>query len=73
MIMVHEPSGGIYLISGSLYAHIPDTGDVSSFEAAGVKQVNITAAMHTALQAASAALQGKLSGSLNISGQLQAS
>lgn len=73
MIMVHEPSGGIYLLSGSLYVHIPDPSDVSSFEQAGVKQENISAAFHTALQAGSAALQGKLSGTLAISGQLAAS
>jgi hypothetical protein len=73
MIMVHEPSGGIYLISGSLYAHIPEIADVSAFEAAGVKQVDISTAYHQALLAASAALAGKLSGTLAISGQLQAS
>lgn len=73
MIMVHEPSGGIYLVSGSLYAHIPETADVEAFKGAGVAQVNISTPMHQALEAASAALQGKLSGSLNISGQLSAS
>jgi hypothetical protein len=73
MILVHEPSGGIYLVSGSLYVHVPDISDVTSFEGAGVKQVNISAAFHTALEAGSAALQGKLSGTLAISGQLSAS
>lgn len=73
VIMVHEPSGGIYLISGSMYVHIPQVSDVSSFEAAGVKVADISAPFHTALQAGSAALQGKLTGTLNVSGALQAS
>lgn len=73
MIMVHEPSGGIYLISGSLYVHIPSTADVSAFLGAGVKQVDISAAFNTALEQGAAGLQGKLSGSLNVSGSLTAS
>lgn len=73
MIMVHNPKGEIYLVSGSMYVHIPDPSDVSSFEAAGVKQVNITQAYSDALAAGSAALAGKLSGTLAISGQLNAS
>lgn len=73
MIMVHNPKGEIYLVSGSMYVHIPDPADVSAFEAAGVKQVNITQAYSDALAAGSAALAGKLSGTLAISGQLNAS
>lgn len=73
MIMVHDPSGAIYLVSGSLYVHIPSTADVSAFEGAGVKQVNISQPFSDAIKAGSAALQGKLSGTLAISGQLNAS
>ncbi|HEX3513855.1 MAG TPA: hypothetical protein VHT26_07640 [Trebonia sp.] len=73
MIMVHDPSGAISLVSGSLYVHIPDISDVTAFEGAGVKQINISQALSDGLKAGSAALQGKLSGTLAISGQLQAS
>lgn len=73
MIMVHDPKGDIYLVSGSLYVHIPATADVTAFEGAGLKQVNISQAMSDNLAAGSSALQGKLSGSLAISGQLTAS
>jgi hypothetical protein len=73
MIMVHNPKGEIYLVSGSLYVHVPDISDVTSFEGAGVKQTNISQAFSDALAAGSAALQGKLSGTLAISGQLSAS
>lgn len=73
MIMVHDPSGGISLISGSLYVHIPAETDVQGFLNAGLKQVDISAALAANLAAASSALQGKLSGTLAISGQLNAS
>jgi hypothetical protein len=73
MIMVHDPTGAIYLVSGSLYVHIPAISDVTAFEGAGVKQVNISQDFSTALAAASSALTGKLSGTLAISGQLNAS
>jgi hypothetical protein len=73
MILVHNPKGEIYLVSGSLFVHVPDISDVTSFEGAGVKQANISQAFSDAIAAGSAALQGKLSGTLAISGQLQAS
>lgn len=73
MIMVHDPSGTISLVSGSLYVHIPAIADVDAFKAAGVAQVEISAAMAANLAAGASALQGKLSGTLAISGQLAAS
>lgn len=73
MILVHDPSGGISLVSGSLYVHVPAESDVQSFLNAGVKQADISAAFAANLAAASSALQGKLSGTLAISGQLNAS
>lgn len=72
MIMVHDPSGAISLVSGSLVVHIPSVPDVDAFKAAGVAQIEISTAMKTALDTSSAALQGKLSGTLAISGQLNA-
>lgn len=72
MIMVHDPSGEINLVSGSLFVHIPSIPDVDAFKAAGVAQIEISTAMANALHAGSAALQGKLSGTLAISGQLNA-
>ncbi len=63
---------GIWLLSGELYAHIPTIGDVQALDAAGVKRATVSYGFHQGLVAAGAALQGKLSGSLNISGQLQA-
>lgn len=73
MIMVHDPSGAISLISGSLLVHIPALPDVEAFKGAGVAQIDVSTAMIQALQTASAALSGHLSGTLNISGALQAS
>ena len=72
MILVHDPSGAISLISGSLFVHVPSIPDVDAFKGAGVAQVEISKAMADALTAGSAALQGKLSGTLAISGQLSA-
>ena len=72
MILVHDPSGAISLVSGSLYVHVPSIPDVEAFTAAGLKQVNISADMAASLAKGSAALQGQLSGTLAISGQLQA-
>jgi hypothetical protein len=64
---------GIWLLSGSLYAHVTEIASASALLGAGVKQANITYEQHQGLLAASAALQGKLTGSLNVSGALTAS
>ena len=71
MILMSTPSG-VWLLSGSMYVEVAAPTDVTAFVNAGVAHIGIDAAMHANLQAASAALTGKLSGSLNISGQLQA-
>lgn len=77
MIMLAvEPSGnnqpGIWLLSGSLYAHVTEPASGVALLNAGVKQATITYAQHQSLLAAAAALQGKLSGNLNVSGTLAA-
>lgn len=66
-------SAGIWLLSGSLYVHVPDTGTQQDLLDAGLKQINISDSMHNALVAGSAALQGKITGTLNVSGALSAS
>lgn len=73
MILTHDPSGAITLVSGSLVVHVPTPADAQAFTAAGVKQVEISAGFATLIETASSALQGKLSGTLAISGQLNAS
>lgn len=71
VLLVSTPQG-IYVLSGSLYAPVATPDDVHSMEAAGVGHADIGAGTHDNLKAAASALQGKLSGSLNISGALQA-
>lgn len=78
MILLNvQPSGtdqpGLWVLSGSLYAHVPTVLDEKALLGAGVKQVTITYAQHQGLVAASAALSGHLAGTLSISGQLSAS
>lgn len=63
----------LYLLSGSLLSHITDVASASALQNAGIKTASISFADFTQLKADAAALQGKLSGSLNISGQLNAS
>lgn len=68
------PSGtdnpGIWILSGSLYAHVTDVPTASALLGAGVKQASISYAQHQSLLSAAAALQGKLSGSLAVQGSL---
>lgn len=64
---------GVWLLSGSLYAHIPQPSDTTALGGAGVKSVTWSFAMHQATLAASAALHGTLSGSLGVNGTLAVS
>jgi hypothetical protein len=72
MILTHDPSGAITLISGSLVVHVQTLTDAQAFQAAGVKQVDISAQMATNIVTAAAELQGKLTGTLAVSGSLVA-
>lgn len=64
---------GIWLLSGSLYVHIPQPSDVTAFTSQGVKETSISYAYHQALLAGAAALHGTLSGQLGVSGNLNVS
>jgi len=64
---------GIWLLSGNLYAHIPSPSDVVALTSQGVKQGTISYDFHKALLAGAAALTGKLSGQLGVSGNLNVS
>jgi hypothetical protein len=76
ILLAIAPSGnnqpGIWLLSGSLYAHVTEPASALAMENAGVKIANITYEQHQSLLAAAAALQGKLTGSLNVTGALTA-
>lgn len=63
---------GYWLLSGSLYVHVPDNETFTALSNAGVKVVpNVSYAQHQALLAGSAALQGQLTGSLSVSGNMR--
>jgi hypothetical protein len=66
-------SPGIWLLSGSVYAHVPDPADVQNLQSAGVQHAPITYQMHQALLAAAAALHGTIGGSLGVQGNLTVS
>lgn len=61
---------GLYLMSGALVAHIPDQASASALLGAGIKQAAVSAATYQSILAAAASLQGSLSGSLGVTGNL---
>lgn len=74
VLIVNTPSEGIWLLSGSLYAHIMAPATVTNFEQAGVKSVVVDEATHQNLvaaseksAAASPSGSGQISGTLTIS------
>ena len=71
MLLIATPTAGIWLLSGSLYAHVDDIPDFNDFANAGLKTVQVSDAMHQTLLAASHALS--VSGSIGVSGTLVAS
>jgi hypothetical protein len=70
-MIIFSSSAGEWLLSGSLYVHVINPTDSHAIQAAGVQLVQIDDAQHQALLAGSAALQGALSGQLNVSGSLR--
>lgn len=72
MIMLDTPTG-VWLLSGSLLTAVASPPDVTAFKNAGVPLISASAAQLTGLQQASAALTGKLAGTLAVSGSLTAS
>lgn len=72
----HDNTGStyqdLYLLSGNLLSHIVDGTSAQAFGNAGVKTVQVTYADFQQLQADAAALKGHLTGTLNISGALNA-
>lgn len=65
--------GAINLLSGSMFANITSVGDVQALQNAGVKLAVVSAATFLSIQKSAAALQGTLSGSLGVSGNLSVS
>lgn len=62
-MLICNSSAGQFLLSGSLYAHIPDSPTVQALLAAGVQQANISDGLHAELVAAQAE-PAKVSGSV---------
>lgn len=65
--------GAINLLSGSMFANLTSIGDVNALQAAGVKLATVSTDTFLSIQKAAAALQGTLSGSLGVSGNLNVS
>lgn len=61
---------GIFLVSGAIVAHVPDPASLGSLQNAGLKVAVVSPAMYQNLASASSGLQGALSGSLAVTGNL---
>jgi hypothetical protein len=68
----HNFGGVIALLSGHLLAPFADVQDVEAVKATGVPLVNVSYGTYNSIQQQSAALAGKLTGTLNVNGSLQA-
>lgn len=68
----HNFSGVIALLSGHLLAPFANVQDVEAVKATGVPLVDVSYGTYQNIANASAALAGKLTGTLNVNGSLQA-